>query len=97
MKADLTKLVISALLMSESLAKEPWAKNTTPEVREFHETGEYNSCLWIILLALTVIMFLVVFLLVVCHEPKREGDDEKEDMEKGMDEAAMMDMMMSAP
>ena len=96
MKVDLTKLVVSALLMSESLAKEPWAKHNTPEVREFHETGYYNSCLWIILLILTVIMFLVVFLLVVCHEPKRE-EDEKEDMEKGMDEAAMMDMMMSAP
>ena len=98
MKAELSNMLISALLISETMAKEPWAKNATPAIREFADTGYYDSSLWIILLVLTIIMFLGIFLLVICHEPKAKEEEEKEgDMEKAMDGAAMMDMMMSAP
>ena len=96
MKAQLSSILFSAMLMSESMTKEPWAKNVTPAIREFSETGEYGSFLWIILLAMTIIMFLVVFLLVICYEPKEE-EEKEQDMEKAMDGEAMMDMMMSAP
>ena len=97
MKTQLAS-VLSALLMSEAIGTKPWSKGASPEVKEFADTGHYDSNLWIYLLTLAIIMFFVVFFSIVCHEQKPPKKEEMEEvMEKEMSGEAMMDMMMSAP
>ena len=97
MKTQLAS-VLSALLMSEAIATQPWSKGARPDVKEFAATPQYDSNLWIYLLTLAIIMFFVVVFSIVCHEQKPPKKEEIEEaMEKEMSGEAMMDMMMSAP